>query len=272
MEHRTDIEALTEVLARRQGLRLALVFGSVAKGCESADSDVDVAVLADAPLDAEQRMALVGDLAEATGRAVDLIDVRTAGEPLIGEILAHGRRLLGTDEAYGDILSRHLLDAADFLPYADRIGGPAEARVDRAVVERKIEALRHCLQRLRDRRPTDAAALAADADLQDVLVLNLSRAVQLCVDIAAHLLAESRQPVPRTMGETFTHLAAAGPVSPDLAQRLRRAVGSRNIAVHNYEIIDWTIVHALTGQPLADFDHFAAAVAAHIAATGGPAG
>ena len=121
MAHPTDIEALTEVLARRQGLRLALVFGSVAKGCESADSDVDVAVLADAPLDAEQRMALIGDLAEATGRAVDLIDVRTAGEPLIGEILAHGRRLLGTDEAYGEILSRHLLDAADFLPYADRM-------------------------------------------------------------------------------------------------------------------------------------------------------
>ena len=121
MSHPTDIEALTEVLARRQGLRLALVFGSVAKGCESADSDVDVAVLADAPLDAEQRMALIGDLAEATGRAVDLIDVRTAGEPLIGEILAHGRRLLGTDEAYGEILSRHLLDAADFLPYADRM-------------------------------------------------------------------------------------------------------------------------------------------------------
>ena len=121
MAHPTDIEALTEVLARRQGLRLALVFGSVAKGCESADSDVDVAVLADAPLDAEQRMALIGDLAEATGRAVDLIDVRTAGEPLIGEILAHGRRLLGTDEAYGQILSRHLLDAGDFLPYADRM-------------------------------------------------------------------------------------------------------------------------------------------------------
>ncbi|MDP1649410.1 MAG: DUF86 domain-containing protein [Rubrivivax sp.] len=143
--------------------------------------------------------------------------------------------------------------------------------MDRAVVERKLEALRHCLQRLRDRRPADAAALAADADLQDVLVLNLSRAVQLCVDIAAHLLADTQLPVPRTMGETFTHLAAAGLVSADLARRLRRAVGFRNIAVHNYEVIDWAIVHALTGEPLADFEHLAAAVAGHIAAAGGPA-
>jgi len=143
--------------------------------------------------------------------------------------------------------------------------------VDRAVVERKLEALRHCLQRLRDRRPAEATALAADADLQDVLVLNLSRAVQLCVAIAAHLLADTQLPVPRTMGETFAHLAAAGLVSADLARRLRRAVGFRNIAVHNYEVIDWAIVHALTGEPLADFEHYAAAVAAHIAAASGPA-
>ena len=143
--------------------------------------------------------------------------------------------------------------------------------MDRAVVERKLEALRHCLQRLRDRRPAGAEALAADPDLQDILVLNLSRAVQWCVDIAAHLLADSLQPVPRTMGETFTHLAAAGLVSADLAQRLRRTVGFRNIAVHNDEVIDWAIVQALTGEPLADFDHFAAAVATHIAAAGGPA-
>jgi predicted nucleotidyltransferase len=117
----TDADAIKPVLARRPWLRLALVFGSVAKGSASAHSDVDVAVLADAPLSAEQHLALVGDLAEATGRAVDLVDLRTAGEPLLGEILVHGRRLLGSDQAFGDLLSRHLLDAADFLPCAERI-------------------------------------------------------------------------------------------------------------------------------------------------------
>lgn len=43
------------------------------------------------------------------------------GEPLLGQILAHGRRLLGSDEAHGRLLSRHLIDAADFLPLAQRI-------------------------------------------------------------------------------------------------------------------------------------------------------
>ena len=133
--------------------------------------------------------------------------------------------------------------------------------MDRAVTLRKLEGLRHCLQRLRERRPATAAMLALDEDLQDVLVLNLSRAVQLCVDVAAHVLAASRQPVPATMGETFVRLASMGAISDELAVRLRRAVGFRNIAVHNYEAIDWEIVFALTGESLADFDQFAADVA-----------
>jgi uncharacterized protein YutE (UPF0331/DUF86 family) len=133
--------------------------------------------------------------------------------------------------------------------------------LDRAVTHRKLEALRHSLRRVRERRPADATLLATDEDAQDVLVLNLSRAVQLCVDIAAHLLAESKQPVPSTMGETFTRLAASGAIPADLAAKLRRAVGFRNIAVHNYEAIDWDIVFALTGEPLGDFEQFAAAVA-----------
>jgi uncharacterized protein len=32
-----------------------------------------------------------------------------------------GQRLQGNDETYARLLSRHLVDAADFLPYAERI-------------------------------------------------------------------------------------------------------------------------------------------------------
>jgi predicted nucleotidyltransferase len=112
---------LCAVLAQHPVLQLALLFGSVAAGRARADSDLDIAVLADAPLDATQRIALAGELAEVSGRAVDLIDLRTAGEPLLGEVLMHGRRLLGSPEAFAALLSRRLTDAADFAPYAERI-------------------------------------------------------------------------------------------------------------------------------------------------------
>lgn len=115
------IEALQDVLSRHPELELAFVFGSAALGAERNDSDVDIAVQAARALDASRKMALVGDFAAATGCAVDLIDLRTVGEPLLGQIPAHGRRLRGSDEAHGRLLSRHLIEAADFLPYAQRI-------------------------------------------------------------------------------------------------------------------------------------------------------
>ncbi len=115
------IAALRPVLARHPELELAIVFGSVATGRQAPHSDLDIAVQARRALTAEQRMALVSELALASGRAIDLIDLRAVGEPLLGQVLAHGRRLVGSDEAFAELLRKHLFDAADFLPYAQRI-------------------------------------------------------------------------------------------------------------------------------------------------------
>ena len=116
-----EIQLIQRTLTRHGGLELAFVFGSVAQGKAHADSDLDIAVQAARPLSSQQKMALIGDLAAATGRPVDLIDLRTVGEPLLGQVLGHGRKLLGSVEAHGSLLSRHLIDAADFLPFAQRI-------------------------------------------------------------------------------------------------------------------------------------------------------
>lgn len=108
-------------LAEYGDFRLALLFGSLATGRATPDSDLDLAIDAGQPLSPERRMHIIGDLAAMTGRPVDLIDLHQAGEPLLGQILRHGKRLLGTDEAYAAWLSRHLLDEADFMPYHRRI-------------------------------------------------------------------------------------------------------------------------------------------------------
>ena len=42
---------------------------------------------------------------------------------------------------------------------------------------------------------------------------------------------------------------------------MKKAVGFRNIAVHNYESINWAIVFAIATEHLKDFEEFAAAVA-----------
>jgi len=116
----TTPEHLQRILANYPQIELAILFGSLANGRATPNSDLDLAVQANKPLDANLKMALIGELAEAFGRPVDLVDLRTAGEPLVGQIFK-GQRILGTSTTYGKLLAKHLRDVADFLPYRDRI-------------------------------------------------------------------------------------------------------------------------------------------------------
>ncbi len=112
---------LQEVLQRFPALDLALVFGSVAKGQQHEASDLDIAVGASRPLTVPEKMGIISALADSTGRPVDLVDLKTVTEPLLGQIVRHGRRLLGGDKAYGQLISKHLFEQADFMPYQNRI-------------------------------------------------------------------------------------------------------------------------------------------------------
>lgn len=136
--------------------------------------------------------------------------------------------------------------------------------MDRLVIEQKLESLRRYLRRIEEKRPPDAGVLKMDADLQDILAMNLTRAVQVCVDIGAHLIAALDVPPPDTMGQTFDTLARAGILSADLATRMKKAVGFRNIAVHDYETIDWDLVYEIVIHHTRDFAEFAEAVASRL--------
>lgn len=115
------IHAILGALDTHGGIHLAIVFGSLASGEGQAESDLDIAVDAGIRLTAGEKMALISELAARTGRPVDLVDLRVVGEPLLGQILRHGKRILGSDERYAALILRHLLDQADFLPYRNRI-------------------------------------------------------------------------------------------------------------------------------------------------------
>lgn len=118
----TTLAAIAAYLAAQDDMRLGIVFGSVARQRATAHSDLDLAVLADRPLAAERRMALIGDLARLTGRAVDLVDLATAGIPVARSALLTGRVVFQRDAAtYPAQVSRILIDSADFLPYRNRL-------------------------------------------------------------------------------------------------------------------------------------------------------
>lgn len=110
------------VLAGHPAVRLAVLYGSVARGTAGPESDLDVAVMGDRPLSTDETVALVRALARETGRPVDLVDLRTVHGTLLAEVLRTGVRVVETDRTlYPAVLRRHLFDEADFRPYRDRI-------------------------------------------------------------------------------------------------------------------------------------------------------
>lgn len=128
--------------------------------------------------------------------------------------------------------------------------------MDIDLIRTKQDSIVRCVERVRSKAGMSTAALIADYDAQDVIVLNLERAVQQSVDIAAHLLADTAEPVPESMRDTFDILARIGTLTQDTADRMKKAVGFRNTAVHAYRAIDWDIVNGIVADHLGDFHVF----------------
>ena len=114
-------EKIRQVLKPYQSIKLVILFGSLANDNAGFESDLDLAIQSNVPLPQDEKMQLIEVLAQSFMRPIDLIDLSDVGEPLLGQIIANGRRVLGSDTCYARLLSRHLYEEADFMPYQRRI-------------------------------------------------------------------------------------------------------------------------------------------------------
>jgi uncharacterized protein len=175
--------AIEQVLTRHPSIVVAILFGSLAADHSRNDSDLDLAVASTTPLDSQIRIQLIEDLAVGMGRPVDLIDLAQTHGPLLQQILTNGRLLICTDRTrYADLLLRVVYEEADVMPYISPHSRGKKASMDRDLVEAKLESLRRCVERIAAKTPSSADQLAQNPDLQDIIALNLQRAVQLSVD------------------------------------------------------------------------------------------
>lgn len=116
-----DLIALKRILENDSEISVGVVLGSFATGSERIDSDIDVAVQSPRELTVEQKYHLIEAIALAFDRPVDLIDLRTAGQPLLHQILSRGVQLKGSRTDWGDLMFRNIMENEDFVPYQRRI-------------------------------------------------------------------------------------------------------------------------------------------------------
>ena len=99
-----------------------------------------------------------------------------------------------------------------------------------------------------------------DPDAHDCVALNLVRAIGLSADVALHLISSWGAETPSTMAASFEPLVSRGVLTRAVADELGRAVGFRNVVVHDYEAVDWALVVPVLDARLSLFKTFAASI------------
>lgn len=128
--------------------------------------------------------------------------------------------------------------------------------VDRDLILRRFADLETYLGQLAPYRDIDLETYRGDWKTQRVVERTLHLAIETCMDVAEHIVADRRLRVPETGGATFEILAEAGVLPRDLGTSLARMVGFRNILVHDYARLDPEIVLKALRADLQDFERF----------------
>jgi len=87
----------------------------------------------------------------------------------------------------------------------------------------------------------------------------LHLAIEPCMDVADHLVADRRLPVPQTAAGAFIALSDAGVLERELGKALGRMVAFHNIRVHDYARLDHAIVLRVLRTDVRDLEAFGAA-------------
>jgi uncharacterized protein YutE (UPF0331/DUF86 family) len=136
--------------------------------------------------------------------------------------------------------------------------------VERDVILAKAATIDRCIARVAEVRGRAAGALLP-IDVEDIVVLNVTRAVQAAADLAVHVVSAEEFGLPDSVAGAFTLLEKHGVIDPALAGKLRAAMGFRNVAVHSYETVDSNIVEAIATHHVHDLHRFAAEMVARFA-------
>lgn len=131
--------------------------------------------------------------------------------------------------------------------------------VDKDIVLEKVKQIQQCLKRIHE-KTTDNPATLDSFDIQDIFVLNLQRAVQSCLDLATHIVADGALGTPSELKENFILLEKEKVLTHDLSVKLQKMVGFRNIAVHDYSALDVEILKSILQNNLKDLEEFYTAI------------
>lgn len=117
-----NINLLKQILGPKAHIKLATVFGSLAKNRLHRESDIDVAIAGEAVFSAEFLFDLTGELNSQLPHPVDIIDLNRVSGPILQQALCTGILLKSTSPVlYSGLIKKMWYNQADMMPYTKMI-------------------------------------------------------------------------------------------------------------------------------------------------------
>ncbi len=125
------------------------------------------------------------------------------------------------------------------------------------IVLNKKESIERCVGQIR-RYYNMPSELRFERDFlrQDAIAINMQRACEQSIDLANYLIKVQKLGLPKESRDSFRLLAAKGIIPVDLADRLCRMIGFRNILVHEYQELDVQLMIQVIENHLDDLVDF----------------
>ena len=133
--------------------------------------------------------------------------------------------------------------------------------VDRDVLSARLSALESYLSELRGFRDRSEDEFVRERALHALAERFLHLSCEAVADIAHHVIADQCYRHPATYKEAVEVLREEGLIEQDLAERLTKWMGFRQVLVHLYLAIDHHQTWAAIQEDLGDLEEFAAAMA-----------
>lgn len=121
------------------------------------------------------------------------------------------------------------------------------------VLINKAATIERCVARAREEYAADPDVFAVNFSRQDAAILKIQRACEAALDMGLHIIRRELLGVTQSVRDTFTLLAQAHWLTPAAAAQMKRMVGFRNVAVHDYQSLQLPITLNILTPHLDDF-------------------
>jgi len=132
--------------------------------------------------------------------------------------------------------------------------------VDELLLQEKLALLTEYLEDLKTEKQITLKELKENKVLRRYIERTLHLAVEACLDIGSHIIADLKLRDPEDYKDVMVVLCEAGYLPQDKLGSFKRMAQFRNVIVHDYVRIDPEILYGILQKNLTDLHLFAGAI------------